>query len=276
MKALVEEKEIEQVKACLETTPLLKGELGKNWIANNLLNAEKRETKHFLFWIFLEDWKIQKMEKWLKDLKTCIPESKYKKIINRLKEKRTEKDFKSLISEIEVLSYYSNLGIKVDYEPRIPDKSNVGDIKLTINSNEIFLEVTRLFASIAEEARDSLVHSVVDAIEAIQENPFIISVDIEDGFSTYDVEPCLKLVCEEIEKNRHKLEPTEDTPYVITYGSVYCPKATFTFLKKITKKKGYVGGSLLPFVKLNDAGRLKNKILGELRQLPDNRFNVSY
>ena len=270
MREFVKEEELQQVSRCLESTPLIKSELGANWIANNLLNMEQRIKKHYLFWLFLESWKIQKVEQWLKDLRLSLPQSKYRKIINSLKAKWSEKDFNSLISELEVLAYYASKGLKVEYEPNIPKKRKVGDIKLNLLSTEVFIEVTRLFESKEEETRGRLVHSVVDGIDALSFNPFIITVEIEDEFSNADIKPCLKFVGDEIMRIKDTLEPVETKPYVLMFGS----KATFRFFKKITHKKGYVGGTLLPSIELNDGKRLKNKILSEIEQLPDGRLNI--
>ncbi len=270
LEPLVEEAEIEEVRKNLESTSLLSNELGIDWIANNLLNVENRLAKHSLFWLFLEPPKFQKMENWLKIVKSCIPKSKFLKIINSLKERRDEKDFYSLLAEIEVLAFYGSKGIKVEYEPNIPKKKNIGDIKLIINSFEVFVEVTRLFQSKEEEQIRSLTHLVEQRINAIPNNPFIITLEITDNFSFEDVESFIKLVSEEISKNQDILESGVEKPYTFNFSS----KATVLFHKKITNKKGYVGGVLPPTMEVKSAGRLKNKILHELKQLPDNSLNI--
>jgi hypothetical protein len=270
MRELVREEEIEQVRQCLEVTPLLKNELGIDWIKSNLLTIEKRATKHYLFWLFVENWKVLKIERWLTDLRIYLPQPKFRKIINYLKAKNNKTDFNSLISELEVLAYYSNKGLKVEYEPNIPEKRKIGDIKLTFGSIEVFIEVTRLFESQDEKNRDLLVNSIVDAIDALPYNPFIITVDIADDFSSLDVQPCIKFVSDEILRLKDILEPVETKPFELNYGS----KVIFRFFKRITHKTGYVGGSLIPSLDINDSSRVKNKILGELNQLPYNRLNI--
>jgi len=107
-----------------------------------------------MFLIFLDQSKSKKMEDWLSTLKTRLPRTKFTKIVNSLKGKRGENEFYSYIPEIEVLSYskkQENGNFKVEYEPPIPGKTRIGDIKLTIGSIPVFLEVTRLFSSAEEE-----------------------------------------------------------------------------------------------------------------------------
>lgn len=266
----MDEDEIKAVRASLESTPLIKEALGNDWIDNNLLNVEERTIKHSLFWLFLDAAKIQKMENWLTIARSCIPDSKFNKIINSIKERRSEKDFFSLVSELEVLAYYGSNGIAVEYEPNIPEKENIGDIKLTVDSTEIYIEITRLFESRVEERVNSLVHSVTKRIDAIPNNPFIITLVIDNEFCPADLEPFIELVNDEIAKNRDILEPMEGKPYIVEFGS----KATIFFHKKISHRKGYVGGSILPVTEIKSASRLKNKILDKPRQLPDAKLNI--
>jgi len=103
-----------------------------------------------MFLIFLYQSRSKMMEDWLSTLKTRLPRTKLTKIVNSLKGKRGENEFYSYIPEIEVFSYYKkqeNGNFKVEFEPPILGKTRIGDIKLTIGSIPVFLEVTRLFSS---------------------------------------------------------------------------------------------------------------------------------
>jgi hypothetical protein len=273
MRVFVDEAEIRRVKESLESTPIIVEALGNHWIINNLLNKEERTKKHTIFWLLLDDTKRQKMANWLSVLKSSLPEPKFNKIINSLREKRSEKEFYSFIPEVEVLAYYGNKGnegIEVEYEPNIPGKTNIGDIKLTLNSTQIFLEITRLFESKDEERINGLIQTLVKQIDDISNNPFIITLGTKEAFCEADLEPCIKLVHDEIIKNKDTLEILEGKPYTVNFGS----KAWFKFHKKIHHKKGYVGGILTPVIEIRSAGRLKNKILDELEQLPENQLNI--
>ncbi len=270
MRAFVDKEEIKEVKENLESTPIIVDVLGDNWINNNLLNREERIKKHTLFWLFLDATKIQKMENWLIVTKACVTGTKFNKIVNSLKAKRDEKDCYSLLAELEVLAYYGSKGIKVEYEPDIPEKKNVGDLKLTIGSVEVFVEITRLFESQEDERTTKLVRSVAQKIDEIPDNPFISTLVIEDGFCEKDLEPFIELVSNEIAKNKNTLEPAEGKPYIIDFYH----KAELRLRKKISHKKGYVGGSIYPTVEICSAGRLKNKILDKLEQLPDGKLNA--
>ena len=55
----------------------------------------------------------------------------------------------------------------------------------------------------------------------------------------------------------------------------YNSKGSFTFVMRApVGKKGGFGGSLLPVMMMNTAGRLKGKIKDEIEQLPENQLNV--
>jgi hypothetical protein len=153
---LVRNEEIDRVRRNLEGMLLTTEALSEEWITTNILNTEERKTKHSIFWLLYYDDRSKKLEEWLTILKNLLPDAKFSKIVNSLKEKRGEIDFKSLLPEIEVLAYYGtkkDSGVRVEYEPDIPKKENVGDIKLSIGSNEVYFEITRLFSSEREEKR---------------------------------------------------------------------------------------------------------------------------
>jgi hypothetical protein len=273
MSVFVNDEEIVRVQKALESFPIIAKSLGADWTKNNLLNKQERANKHAIFWILLDDTKRQKMANWLSTLKPILPEPKFNKIINSLKEKKNEKEFYSFIPEVEVLAYYANKaneGIAIEYEPKIPGKNNVGDIKLTKGTMQIFLEITRLFESKEEERVNCLIDSLMKRINDITDNPFIITLGTKEAFCETDLEPCIKLVHDEIAKNKNTLEILEGKPYTVNF----CAKAWFKFHKKITRKKGYVGGTLSPVMRIESPSRLKHKILDKLEQLPDNQSNI--
>ena len=139
---LVRDEEIDRVRSNLEAMPLTTEALSKEWITTNILSMEERTTKHSIFWLLYYDDRSKKLEKWLTILKDLLPQGKFTKIVNSLKEKRGENEFKSFLPEIEVLAYYGtkkDSGVRVEYEPNIPEKGNVGDIKLSLGNNEVQL-----------------------------------------------------------------------------------------------------------------------------------------
>ena len=270
MRAFVDNDEVERVKKNLETTPTISEALGEDWINNNIPNKEERSEKHVMFWMFLDESKCKKMEDWLSTLKTTLSGAKFLKVVNSLKEKKRENEFYSFVTEIEVLSYYKkqeNDSFEVEFEPHIPSKTKVGDIKLSFDSTQVFLEITRLFLSKEEEETNRIIRTISGKIDAIENNPFVITFGIMESFSEADIEPLVELVHQKIIEER-------DTFTGEPFTTDFDEKAWFKFHKKLENKKGYVGGTIFPVIRVRSAGRLKNKVLDEVEQLPENQFNV--
>ncbi|MCW4046401.1 MAG: hypothetical protein NWE99_02410, partial [Candidatus Bathyarchaeota archaeon] len=190
MRVFVDDAEIEIAKKRLETTPTISESFGKEWINSNLLNKEERAKKHVMFWMFLDEVKFKKLEEWLLTLRRTLPDTKFVKIVNMLKEKRGENEFYSFIPEIEVLSFYKqkeNDTFKVEFEPAIPGKTKVGDVKLAFDTVQVFLEVTRLFSSEEEEKFNKIIEAIREKIDEIDDNPFVITFGITETFSEADM-----------------------------------------------------------------------------------------
>ncbi len=272
--SVVRQEEIDNARKNLEAMPITAQALGKEWITANILNIEERTKKHSLFWLLWYSDRASKLESWLTMLKASLPDTKFKKIVNSLKEKAGENEFGSFIPEIEVLAYYASKkddGVSVEYEPSIPNKNNVGDIKLSFGGNEVYLEVTKLFSSEKEKKIDDLLHLLGSKIDEIVDNPFYISIGIEESFAESDITPFVELVRSHIDKYKHIQEiPAERIPK-FDYNS----KGFFMILMRApTGKKGHAGGFFTPAMELTTAGRLKGKIKDETEQLPDNQLNL--
>jgi len=273
MRVFVEDNEIERVKKNLEITPTISDTFGKAWINDNFLNKEERVKKHAMFWIFLDESKCKKMEEWLSTLKAKLPETKFIKIVNSLKEKRGGNEFYSFVPEIEVLSYYKkqeNDTFNVEYEPAIPGKTKVGDIKLAFDKTEVFIEITRLFSSEEEARIDKMLETLRKKIDEIEKNPFIITFGIRENFVEPDIEPFVRLVNQKIDEQRDAFKKVDGEPFTVNFDG----KGGFKFHEKLEHKKGYVGGMLSPVLMIETAGRLKHKILDEIEQLPEDQLNV--
>ena len=165
--SVVRQEEIDNVRKNLEAMPITAKALGQEWITAHILNIEERVKKHELFWLLWYNAKSIKLESWLTILKASLPDTKFTRIINSLKEKSEENEFNSLLPEIEVLAYYAtkkDKGVSVEYEPNIPKKNNVGDIKLSFGGNEVYLEITRLFSSKKEKRIDDMLHLLARAL----------------------------------------------------------------------------------------------------------------
>lgn len=271
---LVRDEEIDRVRKNLEAMPLTTEALSKEWITTNILSMEERTTKHSIFWLLYYDDRSKKLEEWLTILKDLLPYTKFTKIVNSLKERRGENEFKSFLPEIEVLAYYGtkkDSGVSVEYEPNIPEKDKVGDIKLSFGSNEVYLEITRLFSSEKEKKIDDLLHLLGSKIDQIADNPFYITIRIEENFTENDVTPFVELVQSQISMYKHMQEiPAERMPQ-FDYDS----KGWFSFVMRAPNgKKGHTGGFFTPAMILETAGRLKGKIKDKIEQLPENQLNV--
>ena len=271
---LVLQEEIDNARKNLEVMPITAKALGNEWIMANILNIEERSKKHSIFWLLWYSDRSSKLESWLTVLKDSLPDTKFKKIINSLKEKGGEKEFGSFIPEIEVLAYYANKkdkGVSVEYEPNIPNKKNVGDIKLSFGGNEVYLEVTKLFSSEKEKKIDDLLHLLGSKIDEIVDNPFYISIGIEENFTENDVMPFVESVQSQVDKYKHIQEIPADRIPKFDYNS----KGFFMILMRApTGKKGHAGGFFTPAMELTTAGRLKGKIKDKVEQLPENQLNV--
>jgi hypothetical protein len=272
--SLVLQEEIDNVRNCLQDMPLTSEALGVEWITANILNVEERTKKHSLFWLLWYADRSSKLESWLAVLKTSLPDTKFRKIITSLKEKNGENEFGSFIPEIEVLAYYASKkdnGVSVEYEPNIPNKNNVGDIKLSFGGKEVYLEVTKLFSSKKERKIDALLHLLGSKIDEIVDNPFYISIGIEESFAENDVMPFVESVQSQVDKYKHIQEIPADRIPKFDYNS----KGFFMILMRApTGKKGHAGGFFTPAMELTTAGRLKGKIKDKVKQLPDNQLNV--
>jgi len=272
MKAFVDDAEIETVKKSLEASPEIAEALGKDWIDENFLKKEERTKRHPKFWIFLDQSKSKMIEDWLSTLKTRLPRTKFTKNVNSLKGKRGENEFYSYIPEIEVFSYYKkqeNGNFKVEFEPPIPGKTRIGDVKLTIGSIPVFLEVTRLFSSAEEERISNIIGAVHQKIDALEGNPFLISFGLEEHFQETDIDPFVRFVSHKIYELRDVSEESDIKPIQVTFEN----KAWLIFLKDVVRH-GHVVGDMTPVMRIESAGGLKNKALEEVKQLPDDQFSV--
>jgi hypothetical protein len=271
MELIVRGEEIERVRSNLQLTPTLSEVLGEDWINNNLLNKEERLKKHALFWLILDENKCKIIDSWLQILKPSLPQSKFVGVVNDLKRKREEIEFYSYLSEIEVLAFYKkseSANFSVEFEPRVPGTTKWGDIKLTIDGREIFLEVTRLFSSDEEREFDERIAKVRKGIDELEDNPYVIGFGISEDFFEGDIIPFIGFIHEKIIENGPSITlPTGKIP--LRDG-----KAWFSLYKKHQSGRGYAGHMLGPVIEIKSSTRLKNRILEKIEQLPEGCLNL--
>ena len=192
MLKMLRDEEIEQVKANLSSVPPLIDALGSDWINKALLTRTERKKVHVLFWLLLNPMKSQKLNYWLQILKSSLSSTNFQGLINDLKKKSANLEFYSLLSEIEVLSFYMakrNNFHSVEYEP------THGDIKITVDGYEVFLEVARLFSSEDQERTDKLENEVWEKLDELENNKYVLSFSISRRFSEPDVDPLCMRAC---------------------------------------------------------------------------------
>jgi hypothetical protein len=138
------ENEIAEGNSNIEECRSLKQIVGLSWISEILSRNQERMKVHPLVWFLLDKERSHRLQIWLRILARNFPNSKmgkFSKIINKMKKATTEEKFYSILSEIEVGSFYAKK-FPIEYEP-----CDGVDWKITIERQPVYLEVTRLFWS---------------------------------------------------------------------------------------------------------------------------------
>lgn len=260
MQKLTKDEEIEQVRSNLKRCKTLADTLTLDWIKKQILQKMEKTKIHKLFWLLLDEDKSQNLDNWLTTLKTILPDSKFKGLINKIKKSSGEIEFFSLLSEIEVVSYYSSKGHVLEYEPP------KGDLKLSLNGSEIFIEIARLFSSQEEQRINSLAHLIWNKLDNLEDNKYLISFGISPSFSESDVNSFVEFASDILAKE-FKTFPSEK--FIFNSG-----KASITVLSISKNGKGRVAGNLVGVMEIHSSARLKNKILDEVKQLPRDKLNI--
>ncbi|MEM3551860.1 MAG: hypothetical protein QXV01_12315 [Candidatus Bathyarchaeia archaeon] len=259
MLELITDDEFERVKLNLNVCKVVTDSLGFDWIGRNLLQKIERDKVHALFWLFLDRDRCKKLDAWLEILKNNLPQTKFRGLINKIKNRSKEIEFYSLLSEIEVISYYVNKGYDLVYEPK------QGDLKLILDNMEIFFEIARLFPSNEERRIDNLSKLVWSKLNSLDNNMYVIFFEITPAFSETDVESFINFASNVLAQEFEKF------PVKFDYNS---GKASIVVSSKSEDGKGYVAGNFVGVIEIHTSSRLKNKILEEALQLPQNKPNI--
>lgn len=261
MEKFVEDSELGQVGFFLESHGEFTDLLGKEWIRNNLLVKKERLRTHYLFWLLSNENEAECLLSWLQTIKESIPDTKFTGLINKLEKNNKKIEFYSLLSEIEVLAYYSSKKLELEYEPI------QGDIKLIINNSEVYIEIAKLFSSKEQMEYDKLQNIVHEKIDKL-DNPrkYIFSFMIPYNFSRDNCTAFVNFI-DDISKEEFQKFPTESIKFNKT-------EAWIKILRISSREKGYVSMSMSPGVEVFSANRLKAKIKDESKQLPTNKLNV--
>jgi hypothetical protein len=260
MQKYTDDEEIARVKLNLDRCKNLRSFLSPYWIEKELLQQKERAKAHSLFWLLLDNDKSTRFQGWLEVLSRTLLSTKFSGVINRLRNSQGRIELCSLLSEIEVVSFYAAKGETLEYEPP------KGDLKLVFNGSEVFIEIARLFSSQEEERISSLSGLIWSALDNLDENKYMLSFRISPEFSNSDVGPFIEQVRRTITQ-RFTVFPSEELPFE---GN----KASVTILCPSNRGRGYVAGNLFGVLLLDTAGRLKKKILDEAYQLPKGKLNI--
>lgn len=263
----VRPEEINGIKRNLELYSNLKTIFDNDWLNSHLV-IEERHNKHPLFWVLLDE-RCQKLAKNLNVLHQKCP--KFTRIINKLKGDRNVLNFHSILTEVDVMAHYysvSNGSYGVEYEPNVEEKGKKIDGKISVGNEVYNLEIFTIHEDETGQQHDTLREKVKRELNEISQ-PFILSLGTDLDFTEENIPNFISFVKKLLEKQEIIIEG-ERYEYTINEKRL----ADISFKKYPEINKGFVGGMHGPARFMNDAGRLKNKILSKLDQLPDNAKNI--
>ena len=185
MRKYTYDSEVALVKSNLNRCKELLSFLGSTWVEKELLQVKERSKAHPLFWMLLDEVKSRKLKSWLEVLSKALSKTKFSGLLNKLRKSVEGIVFYSLLSEIEVVSFYARTQ-QIEYEPPC------GDLKLSFDGKEVFIEIARLFSSYEEEKIQSLSQLIWNNLEDLSENKYVLSFSVSPEFSESDIEPFLK------------------------------------------------------------------------------------
>ena len=224
-----------------------------------------------------EDGNAEKLCKNLNILeKEC---SKFDRVIKKIHE-RDRTLFYSYISEVDVIAYYyskSSDNYQVEYEPAISEKGTKVDAKITINKKDYFLEIFTIFLDQNFQKIDEMHQIIRERIDAFLDNPYLICYSIYEQFTDSDIDFFVTEVKKIIDENaKNEQNAPKDNPVVeermISRRDEDIAQVRLYRIKN--GKKGYVGAMMSPVQKVEDAGRIKQKVLSKIDQLPSQGRNI--
>jgi len=258
----VPKKVFEDIKKNLEEFPIIKELFGSDWIDSQFEIKSLKELHPFFKSFYNKDF-LEKISPKLILIKNKT--DKIKRIIKKIKTNKDEDTIRSVLSEIEVLSFYykkQNDDFKVEYEPILENLEKVPDIKLTIANKEYFAEIITILDDQYFREIGRIQNIIEDKINGLDDNPYGICFGTEADFVDEDIDDFIELIKSII--NGHDSINFAETYYYSKNGKV----VGYFIIGKTTNGKGGVASKMVGGL-LNDAGRLKNKLLGEIKHFPE-------
>jgi len=264
--------ETQRVKTNLDKYDKIRKYLGNDWINDNILNNRSRSSVHAIFWHLYDSHKAKLIEKWLDIIYKKNSLNIFQKIIQKIKNSKDERNFLSLLPEIEIYAYYLNLKDfkEVMYEPNLISSQKKADLKLITINDEIYIEITRIFPDEISTKREELLSNISLKLAELR-HPYYIDLKIFNEFKDNDI--CEFII--EMDDFFKKIEHYNDyEKYSYQYIKKNTIKAEILILKKTDSSHIKIRFHMSSAQKVESSGRLKFKLIDESDQLPVGTNNV--
>jgi len=246
-------------------------------LIKSFFNTTDRLKQHPLFWYLYKDGNAEKLCNNLKILeKGC---NKFDKVIKKIHE-NDHTLFYSYISEVDVIAYYcskASHNYQVEFEPTIPEKGTKVDAKITINKKDYFLEIFTIFPDHNFQKIDEMHQIIRERIDAFVDNPYLVCYSIYEEFTDGDIDFFVTEAKKIIDENaKNEQNAPKDNP-IVEERMISCRDkniARVILYRVKNMKKGHVEAMISPVQKVEDAGRIKQKVLSKIDQLPSQGRNI--
>lgn len=243
-------------------------QLGKffteDWIKKNLLKEMSRRNAHPLFWVIILEYNAKELSENLQK----IPKKYINKIVGKLKDKSDKFNLHSALTETQVLPHYfskESKNYKVEYEKPIPSSTEKPDLHIKTKESEYYAEILTVFENREETMFGEMQEDIREKIDELSGNPFMVSFKLEMQFKKENTTDFVSFI-----EKMTKANPEPNKKYDFIKNNEKLAQATFNESKK---GKGFTGVMQGPLRRMNDSGRIKNKLLDKTEQLPPNTKN---
>lgn len=260
--------------------PLLKELIGEQWAQNNLVVGKNLKEMQPLFWYLanpeLNEWFAEVLSFLVKE------ERGYKRFVDQIKNEPDGQGVSGLIREVGAYYHFKKIkGYDVRWHPKIvvDGKLYNPDLQIRANGMVINLEIFSVGSSVHDRAEQSVYDELHSQLNLIEENPYLISVEIKDRVYHDMIPKLISFVKEQlpnisIQKNESfECAYSENGDEVVNFKFM-----TLDVNNPRKKSRGGLLSYIAPARSINPGGRIKSKILDKIEeiQLPprsDNHLN---
>lgn len=173
---------------------VIKNFFPENWI-NKILKNEKKNNKLMLSYALNNDYLFEKLISFLNLLKEKC--DKFSTVIKKLKCDGDKYEFESLLSELDVLSYFYSQYVShdIEYEPKINNKKP--DLKV----KDYFIEIKTIF-NIEDERSDKTIDIIESALRNSYKNISIL-FEISEKFTEADINKFISFINDKYKENKN-------------------------------------------------------------------------